>query len=240
MIVLVTGTIVPSLEQKNLTLVNGNERENQYREALKALLQCEKIDRIVFCDNGEFSFDWKEEQALADSLNKKLELISFRGNTDAIIKHGKGYGEGQIIEYVLEHSELMKQNDQGFFKLTGRLVVSNLDAIAVKIDESMNYFNPMYMNPGKHMTDTRFYYVLKEDYKKHLLKVYHQVDDRDQSTYLESLFHKYIAESHLNYKNMPVYPLLEGQSGTSGRQYKLSKIRYTMKNILSRYNMLKA
>lgn len=240
MIVLVTGTIVPSLEQKHLALVNGNERENQYREALKILLQCKRINGIVFCDNSEFVFRWEEERMLADSLNKQLELMSFDGDTDAVMKHGKGYGEGRIIEYALEHSELLNQKDKGFFKLTGRLVVSNLDAIARSIDENRNYFNPMYINPMKHMTDTRFYYVLKEDYRSNLLKVYHQVDDNDKKTYLESIFHKCIGDTYLKYKNMPIYPIFEGQSGTSGRQYKLSRIRYGIKNILSRYNMLKA
>ena len=240
MIVLVTGTIVPSLEQRDLTLVNVQERENQYRAALRVLLRSEKIKRVVFCDNSQFDFNWQEEQSIADALDKELELITFMGNTEAIVRQGKGYGEGQIIEYALKNSVLLNKNDIGFFKLTGRLVISNIDKIAMQMDERINYFNPMYINPMKHMTDTRFYYVLKRDYISNLLHVYNQVDDNDKNTYLESIFHRYLNNTYLSYKNMPIYPAFEGQSGTSGHQYQLSKTRYMIKNTLSKYNLLKA
>ena len=57
---------------------------------------------------------------------EKLESLSFTGNEKRIASCGKGYGEDDIIEYALKHSDLLKEATY-FCKLTGWLKVDNIN-----------------------------------------------------------------------------------------------------------------
>ena len=59
------------------------------------------------------------------NTKKEFEWISFQGNTTKTQEKGKGYGEGEIIEYAINHSQLLAKSKM-LMKLTGRFYVKNM------------------------------------------------------------------------------------------------------------------
>ena len=55
-----------------------------------------------------------------------------------MLEQGKGYGEGEIIEYALKNSAFL-HSEREFIKLTGRITIENLDAIIRKMQPGKMY-----------------------------------------------------------------------------------------------------
>lgn len=141
------------------------------------------------------------------------------------------------MDYVLKHSQLI-QGEEWFVKLTGRLQVVNLDSILKKVNQQTNYLQTMYMNTKKKVIDTRFFACTIKDYNRYFRDLYKEVND-SQKIYIEKLFAQKMMNSDIVYKNMPVYPNIAGQSGSSGVEYKLPLVKYCLKQIMCRLNLLR-
>ena len=101
-------------------LTDVSERLKQYIECIEFYLCKTSINKIVFCENSNYKFDSRALYELAKKNNKLLEILQFNGNYSQIVDRGKGYGEGEIIEYALQNSKLFLQSKY-FVKVTGRL-----------------------------------------------------------------------------------------------------------------------
>lgn len=202
-------------------LTDPEDRKNQYIDSLLFFIGETPFKKIIVCDNSGFRYPLSLLE-LAAEFHKELELFSFNGNREMLAKQGKGYGEGEIMQYVLRNSLLIKKV-QGFFKVTGRLKLINSDQLLRQCDEQQNYFMPVsllrprFMVPkaARACVDVRVYYVTVEFFKAVLLDAYKEVND-DQIYFLEHAYYNALARWGVSIKCFPVAPEITGISGSNG------------------------
>ena len=235
MIIIVTGTIAPKSTVKELVLRDSKERLEQYRKALYKLVDARPDAKIIFCDNSGYDMaELDDIKKKADDAGVKLELMSFIGDSNAVTNHGKGYGEGEIVEYVLSCSELA-QGESFMIKITGRLVVDNIADIVKKVKTDRTYFNiPNYHR--RDMYDTRIYGMPVDIFKQYFLNAYKRVDDR-AGYFLEYAYTDVALSNNLNIRNFPLYPRIVGMSGSGGIQYTYTEWKSVIRDFASVFNV---
>lgn len=202
-------------------LSDPEERKNQYIDSLIFFITQTAFKKIIICDNSGFNY-FSSLVELATEHHKELELLSFNGNKELVARQGKGYGEGEIMKYVLQNSSLITEV-QGFFKITGRLKLVNSDQLLSKCDGQQNYFMPVsllrprFMVPkaARACVDVRVYYVTVDSFQKILLDAYKEVRD-DRTYFLEHAYHDALVKSGVSVKCFPVAPEITGVSGSNG------------------------
>lgn len=212
---LITGCISPIRTQKNLYLKNVEQREKQYIDSIEYYICNTSIKWIVFCENSNFHSKYLDSLIiLAEKNNKKFEWISFEGDSFKVQERGKGYGEGEIVKYALEKSEVLKKTKY-FLKVTGRLKVLNINSICNKLSFCPAFNYDIYRTNAY---DTRFYFVEKEFYIKYLEDLYLYVNEEENDIIaLEDIFYKRLSSYEVNC--LPYYPKFEGVSGGNGTDY---------------------
>lgn len=214
MLLLITGCINVNEKTPYVTITEAEIRLKDYLATIQWALDTKMFNDIVFCENSRYPLDTTILVEKAKALGKRFEYLTFHGNVEKVIHQGKGYGEGEIVEYVLAHSKLVPQY-KGFCKITGRLKVTNVDRLFDKSFESDNLF----MNRrGEFEVDTRFYYVKIEDYNKYLCDSYKKVNDGN-GFFLEHSFYQDLHEQKVSYRMFRERPLFQGIAGSTGRIY---------------------
>jgi len=216
---LLTGAI--DLRKYNVpftSLVDFDIRLRQYLQSIEySLDNYSTIDKIVFCENTCSDYDFSILSKKAKSKGKEFEYLTFQGNYDQIQKLGKGYGEGEIIKHALEHSRLLR-TESSFYKLTGRLIVKNMDLI-IKTTHSGNAFifkqKEISDRPANYF-ETYFYKVEIAIYKQYLINAYLLCNDNEHK-HLEHVFHDKLSGLSLRSFNLP--PLISGILGSTGELY---------------------
>jgi hypothetical protein len=133
-IILLTACVNPQ-GMSYCALQNGNIRLNQYKDAIFFYLSNTKY-RIVVVDNSGFDFS----NDFIDSINLgRLEVMCFYGNSYDKSR-GKGYGELSIIDYTFKNSKFINENSY-IIKITGRIIVSNINEIIDKHHLPSNILN---------------------------------------------------------------------------------------------------
>ena len=110
-LLILTATITPPPDAAQLTRTDPTIRLNDYRKALEFYLSCladGKNSGLVFAENSES--DISELQNLCRKYNviEQTEFISFAG-LNYPSAYGRGYGEFKMIDYVMEHSQLIER-----------------------------------------------------------------------------------------------------------------------------------
>lgn len=226
MILLITGCINVDEKTPYVFLKDSEKRLEEYKKTIKWALSKTAFDKVVFCENSNFNLDINEFSTLANYKHKKFEYLTFKGDNKKITTQGKGYGEGEITEFFIKNSLLLKNEDY-FYKLTGRLQILNINKITK--NKPKNYFMNRYLNG---QVDTRFYCVSKKTYINKLLNTYKKVND-SAGYYLEHAFFDDLTK--VNYRSFRIKPLFYGISGSTGRIYN-DKNSY-IKNILCFFNI---
>ena len=235
MVLLITGTISPSNEMKNTVLTNVEDRLNLYIETVNFYITKSPIKKIVFCENSNFKTN--KFEPLFDNARKQkkqFEYIRFQGNINEANIHGKGYGDGEIIDYALEKSVLLK-SDNYFIKLTGKRMILNSNSFFKKIDENRAYFNRLSLKDSK-MIDAALYACPIGFYKENFGKAYLNLSD-DIGYWAENKYAEIIINNKLKTYNFPVFPRIEGVSGSCGSQIKNTLFKFLIKNFLSKFNL---
>lgn len=237
MLAIVTGTIKPNEHMKQLTLRDSQERCRQYEEALLQLIESKAFQKIVFCENSNYGveqFQHLIEKAKENAV--ELETLSFQGNIGKACEHGKGYGEGEIMEYVFQHSQLLK-SESYFVKITGRLMVDNITIIVSRLKRTRIYFNiPNRTQRGVY--DTRIYAMPKKTFEEDFLEQYEKVMD-SKGVYLEYVYTGILRENNYKVYNFPSYPRIRGISGSGGIIYDYTEWKCWIKDILSKISYYK-
>lgn len=234
MLILVTACFNPDSACGNLTIKAPKVRENQYKKAVLQLLDAKNVTQVLLCDNSNYQLESMDIQKKAAQLHKSFEYLSFPGDKEKVVKSGKGAGEMEILNYCFEHSRLLKQSEY-FFKLTGRLYVKNIDSILEKVHEDINYFN-LNFPCWESQVDTRFYGVRKADFEKWFLKDNFVISD-DEGRHIENMFYQIIKNREIQYRCMPLYPMYQGFSASSGVDYEKERWVWFY-NILARLGLL--
>ena len=139
------------------------------------------IQQIILADatgtNLLSEYEWGE----IDKSETRIEQISYKQASETVIKHGKGYGEGKLIEYAINNSELLSREEY-FLKCTGKTYVRNFPDIAESI-RTHNTLGQFWKHIGddgtamKPWADCRFYYTSKTFARSHLIPAYLASDD---------------------------------------------------------------
>jgi len=232
MVLLLTGAIdIKGYTIPSTAITDTNERLSQYLTSIDfAITHYQLITDIVFCENTGFNFNYTPLKEKAIANGKNLEIISFNGDYSQIEQKGKGFGEGEIIKHALNTSKILAECNT-FFKLTGRLIVKNMDRIvATTRSENSFIFHPktIYRMPVDHV-ETFFYKVDKTKYTKYLIDAYEEVDE-SHHRYLEHIFYERLYNFDL--QSFKLAPQISGISGTSGDSY----ISGTKATILEKIN----
>ena len=219
MILLLTGAIdIGDFGVPSTTIVDVDQRLKQYLQSIDyAITEYKTISKIVFCENTGFDYDYTSLKKKAINLGKTLEILSFKGDYNEIKQKGKGYGEGEIIDYALKSSKTLIECE-AFYKLTGRLIVANMDKIvATTLSDNSFIFHPklIYAMPVDHI-ETYFYKTSKELYISRLIDSYQEVDE-SKFRFLEHIFYERL--SNFNIRSFKIAPIINGYSGTSGEHY---------------------
>lgn len=234
---IVTGTIRPSLQMGQLVVRDEKERLEQYLQSIRSLIEAEAFKKVIFAENSNYGCDALEGlQIAADEHQVELECLSFQGNTEQACIHGKGYGEGEIMDYVFQHSQLLK-NEPYFVKITGRLQIDNITAIAARLKKTRTYFN-IPNKTKREIYDTRIYGMPVKQFEKDFLKEYGHVMD-GQGIYLEHVYTKILKKCGIKVYNFPLYPRIRGISGSGGAIYGYTEWKCKIKDLLSKVNYYK-
>lgn len=237
MLAIVTGTIKPNEHMKHLTLRDSQERCRQYEDGLLQLIESKAFSKIVFCENSNFGADQLQHLVEKAKENEtELEILSFQGNVEKACEHGKGYGEGEIMEYAFANSTLADK-ESFFVKITGRLSVDNINDIARNLKPKSTYFN-IPNREQKHMYDTRLYAMPVLQFKEYFQKSYERVFD-EKGIFLEYVYTAILKDNNIAVKNFPKYPRISGISGTGGICYEYTEWKCKIRDIFSKMGLYK-
>ena len=221
-----------------LVLRDEEERLKQYEESIQCMLRSGAFDKVVFCENSNYGTEklsYLTETARENGV--ELELLSFQGNEEQACIHGKGYGEGEIMDYVFSHSKLIRTADY-FVKITGRLKIDNIKSIVSRMNRQKTYFN-IPNRTLRDIYDTRMYGMPAGQFKEYFLHSYEQVMD-EQGIFLEMVYTKILQAHNIKVRNFPRYPRIVGVSGSGGAVYCYTEWKCKIKDVLSYMNYYKA
>lgn len=131
-LLLLTATITPSEGVPFLKRSDPSIRLQDYEKALKFYLpllnKC--IDSIIFAENSNSDISNLRDLVNQAGATKQVEFIVFDG-LDYPPHYDRAYGEFKLIDYVMNHSQLIHKQDQEIivWKVTGRYIISNLGKI---------------------------------------------------------------------------------------------------------------
>jgi hypothetical protein len=176
------------------------------------------IEQIVLADATASNLLNECEMEEIDKSGTYVEQIGYKQDHEEIIKRGKGYGEGKLIEYAINNSELLAREEY-FFKCTGKVYVRNFSAIAeiIRANNVSGLFW-RHMGDGTSMqswADCRFYYTSKNFARNHLIPAYIQSHDSRAAC-------EYYIYGELNRTvkaGRGPRPLITGYAGGTGEAY---------------------
>lgn len=218
----ITGCVSPEKDVPFLAVRSEEERLREYISCMIWAIQKTSVDKIIYVDTNGFDLSKVEElRNILQQTKKTIEFLSFKANSKMVEEKGKGYGEGQALEYVLRESKVIETEKDVLLKLTGRLMIGNIESIITKMNISTLRENNIVINlnyPASDMYDTRFYAVRWNTYALYLKKAYCEVDDRNWVC-LEHVFFNKIKKNRLKAICTKEYPQFIGRSGSTGKMY---------------------
>ncbi len=234
--VLLTSSVIA--HDKGVRLVDPQERARLAMESVERWSFISPTTPLVLCDGSGFDF-----RPLVRALPNahQIECLHFQNDIAAVQQYGRGYGEGEIIRYALQHASLI-QSAGAFAKCTSKLWVENFsecvnqwtgDFLFKGVFE--NAFSP-WRRTSLAYIDTRFYIARKNAYEKIFLDAHESVQaDRGQS--LEECFRDVFLEKQLSGCLMSHLPVISGVGGGTGTYYKNTRLRQHKERC--RYSLIK-
>lgn len=176
--------------------------------------------RLVICDGSNYDFSGVVLERFPGS---NIECLSFRNDSRMVGIYGKGYGEGEIVNYAIANSAYLRESDY-FAKCTAKLWVENfLDCVSEWNGTCLckGYFADVFSFRRTRFDyiDTRFYLVSKSFYSKYLASAYLNVGG-ERGLSLEHCFRDVILENKLVRILFNVPPVIHGVGGGTGTYYK--------------------
>jgi len=225
-LLLVTATITPSKDMPSNALTDATERLGHYRQALRSYLSFPTPcpDQILFCENS--GYDLEPLRAVARDENphgKPVHFWSF--SPDAPPERGKGYGEMEILDRAYDTHLMRLGEDTMVWKVTGRLVVKNLDRLIQSRPASARFYIDMRKLPFvghrgnlSHYADTRIMGYTPNAYKELLYGL------KDGQTWVneKGIFDRLYAASRRDKRITPrfrIQPQVQGLDGTLLKDY---------------------
>ena len=198
-----------------LVVRDEGTRIQQYMCSLVSWARTRRVRRIILGENSNTHFDFSRIVRHLEAAGKEVELLVFDGNKESP-RFGKGFGEGEILEYVCTHSRLLRMAD-AFYKVTGRLFVRNFDLVS-DATESRHAFRRKYAKPAKNPSkvDTTFFKCGLDLFESRLMHAYRQVDDMKR-IFIEHMYFDQLCETDAG--GFSLSPELVGQQASTGKVY---------------------
>jgi hypothetical protein len=219
---LLTSSVIPTDLSGNLN--DPSVRMMHTIESISEWLKMDSHIQIIICDGSGFDFS---DTVKTNFPFANIECIFFNNDAEQIKIHGKGYGEGEIIRYAIEHSKLMKTSDV-FIKCTAKLWVANFHQCLLQWNEQFicsayfaNVFS--YKKTALKFIDTRFYISRKDFYLNNFSSAHVQLGNVKQS--IENAFLDVIKKQKMKHIFFRTPPVICGVGGGSGKYYKSGVIR---------------
>lgn len=211
MILLLTGCINPN-GMKYTALQDPFIREKQYVEAINYYLENTTF-KIVFCENSNCLHF--ADYFIREQQNDRYEYLTFDGN-NYDKNRGKGFGEAMIISYAFEHSRLLQECEGLIVKITGRIIIRNINKLLRNCHPDRVYANFFLRSK---FCGSQFVVAPYSFYKFFLADI-DRINDSEKFYFEHLLYEKIIEWKGLNHKHsFFIYPILkEGISGTTGRK----------------------
>jgi hypothetical protein len=203
-------------------------KEDRIRYTLESISQWLKLSpnfKLVICDGSNFDFSKIVHEQFP---NAQIECLFFQNDAEKTRKQGKGYGEGEIINYALHHSTYLQESDF-FAKCTGRLWVENFF-------ECLKFWNGRFLCKGYFSNvlslkktqfsyvDTRFYLANRAFYLEHFSSEYLRVGG-DGGLSIEDCFREVLLKKNMTSVLLSIKPVICGVSGANGTYYKKNTLR---------------
>ena len=225
-------TVIPILLTSSVKVMDSSGKLNdpnlRIQYTIESISEWIKIDpsiQIVICDGSGFDFSDVVKNNFPLS---KIECIFFDNDAEKIRIHGKGYGEGEIIRYALQHSQMLLKSEV-FIKCTAKLWVANFDQCLLQWNKQFmcsayfaNVFS--YKKTTLKFVDTRFYISRKDYYIKHFLSAHTQLGNAVGQS-IEDAFLEVIQQKKMKHMLFRVPPVVCGVGGGSGKYYKSGLVR---------------
>lgn len=241
--ILLTSSVIAMDE--TVRLKDPQSRIFHTLESLEKWLEITPTSQFVLCDGSGFDFSSLIEGRFRGA---QIECLSFNNNPELISIYGKGFGEGEIIRYALEHSVFLREA-QWFVKCTAKLWVDNyFDCL-----EEWNgrflckaYFSNVFSLKRMNLEyiDTRFYLADKSYYQNHFSGVY-QALSKNPGISIEEQFLEVVQSAVLQGILFSSPPMVSGVGGGSGKYYKDSfwrrlkeRVRTKIVSLSPRYKLL--
>jgi hypothetical protein len=237
-LLILTATIAPPLNAPQLARTDPKIRLNDYRKALEFYLSYlveGKIYGLVFAENSASDISELQNLCFEYDVIDKIEFISFSG-LDYPPSYGRGYGEFKMIEYVMEHSQLIQKLPEraNIWKVTGRYIIRNLENV-LKTRPSSDFYCqcrdiPMYWID---------LYVLcwnKKAYDVILKNIYQLIREDNVAVSAEQLFRKILDEQNSDLKvvkRLRAIPELEGIRGYDNQVYQSKKVKLLLRKVVN-------
>lgn len=175
--------------------------------------------RIVICDGSGFDFT---QIARERWTHANIETLTFVNDVESVAKLGKGFGEGQIIDFALRKSRLLRRQKY-FMKCTAKLWVGNIQHVLRDWTGENSFVNLRQRPSGEDavmtgQVNTRFFIVDKNFYDMHLRDAYLSVDRR-RGHFIEHEFGDRLLRLDDD-KSLAFVtkPRIHGVSGTTGKR----------------------
>jgi hypothetical protein len=221
MILLLTGCINP--DGMTLTSLNNpEERKEQYKNAIRYYIAKTSFP-IVFVENSGTDISVLFKDAI---LSGRMEYLTFFGNQNK--NRGKGYGECEIIQYALNHSNIIKTtNDKRIVKITGRLIIKNLNIIIWTHQLlSTKSTTICAINSKLSFPDSRFI-IASESFYRDFIKRKNTINDSKGVYFEHVLLQTIIEEKKYSFSPFYIMPIIDGISGSTGQKYENLPLHFT-------------
>lgn len=217
---LLTSCVV--ISDQSVSLKDSNSRIRLTIESIEKWLHISANLNIVICDGSNYDFSKIIQEKFP---NAHIECLFFQNSTRLVELHGKGYGEGEIINHALLHSKFLNQSSY-FAKCTGKLWVENFhECLQLWNGEFLckGYFSNVFSFKKAEFDyiDTRFYLSTKSFYLMNLGSVHLNINEKSGHS-LEHCFRDAIINNKLKNVLFNVPAVICGMGGGSGTYYKNS------------------
>lgn len=217
--ILLTSSVIA--HDPGVALKDTDQRIELTIAGIREWLRIDPSQPIVVCDGSGFDFSQRAAREFPDTT---IECIHFHNDTSQVQRYGRGYGEGEIVRYALDHSQLISEAGC-FAKCTAKLWVSNfLQCIGdwnghfLCKGVFLDVFSPFRPTRLAYV-DTRFYVASLPYYRQHLLEAHRNVRKTSEHG-LEECFLEVLQGHEMQHVMFKVAPVIYGIGGGIGRAYR--------------------
>ncbi len=176
--VLITTAINPPAGVPHLRMVDAARRTVATRAGI-FFWAAQKVEHLVIADATGSTCLSPGDVALLNDAGCTVEQIAYHQDDALVQTRGKGYAEGNLIAFALDHSRLLA-GAKGLFKCTGKIICRNFPQIARLAEQhglGQAFWHGSYNGLDMAHIDVRFWLATPDFIRATVLEGYRSADD---------------------------------------------------------------